>query len=177
MRARNIEVTPELLARLLDDTVVDGVSGCWEWQRCVTARGYGYLKHKQRGMFTHRVGWCWWNKQVNTPDEQPDIDHVCRNKRCWNPQHLEAVSHRENICRGELPAIMSEEREDRENPGARWARSKTHCKRGHEFNEENTYWTPSRHRACRPCFLQRNKEYYQQRKEAKIASQNHDTAA
>ncbi|MGO3650436.1 HNH endonuclease signature motif containing protein [Agrococcus casei] len=65
-----------------------------------------------------------------------EIDHLCRNRSCVNPKHLEAVSKRENLARGyAVPAINAR---------------KTHCKRGHEFTAENTYrWGSSR--ICRAC--------------------------
>jgi hypothetical protein len=64
------------------------------------------------------------------------IDHLCRTPACVNPEHLEAVTERENILRGvSAPAKNAK---------------KTHCKRGHEFNEINTYKVPGG-RACRTC--------------------------
>ena len=68
------------------------------------------------------------------------IDHLCRVKACVNPSHLEAVTLRTNILRGE-------------NTAAKNAR-KTHCHRGHPFNEENTYRVPGG-RACRQCDVER----------------------
>ena len=65
------------------------------------------------------------------------IDHLCRNKRCVNPEHLEAVTQRVNVLRGTGPV-------------AQRAR-KPHCKRGHEFTPENTLIRQGRCRQCRTC--------------------------
>lgn len=65
------------------------------------------------------------------------IDHLCRNKRCVNPEHLEAVTQRTNVLRGVGHA-------------AQRARQ-THCKRGHEFTFENTLIRQGRCRQCRTC--------------------------
>jgi len=62
-------------------------------------------------------------------------DHLCRNRRCINPAHLEPVTRRENLRRG-----IGEHR-----PG------KTHCKRGHKFTVKNTYVTKAGFRNCREC--------------------------
>jgi hypothetical protein len=60
------------------------------------------------------------------------IDHLCRNKRCVNPSHLEAVEQRVNLLRGETNS------------------AKTHCINGHEFTPDNTYMWQGK-RSCRAC--------------------------
>jgi hypothetical protein len=64
-----------------------------------------------------------------------EIDHLCRNRACVNPGHLEPVTRLENIRRGKQ--------------GEFWA-AKTHCKQGHPFSDENTYRTNGKRR-CRTC--------------------------
>ncbi|MEV4271931.1 HNH endonuclease signature motif containing protein [Micromonospora aurantiaca (nom. illeg.)] len=65
-----------------------------------------------------------------------ELDHLCRNRRCVRPAHLEPVTRRTNLLRGEtIPARLAE---------------RTHCRHGHEFTPENTYqWRGSRF--CRTC--------------------------
>ena len=64
-----------------------------------------------------------------------EIDHLCRVPACVNPDHLEAVTHLENVSRGK----------------ANYNKYKTHCKKGHEFTEENTYKKRGIYRDCRMC--------------------------
>jgi hypothetical protein len=79
------------------------------------------------------------------------IDHLCRVPLCVNPEHLEPVTLRENILRGE-------------SLSARRARQ-THCKHGHEFTAANTYVTVKGQRYCRACDRIRHRRYWQVEKE------------
>jgi hypothetical protein len=88
-------------------------------------------------LYTHRLTWLYQRGPVQSGLE---LDHLCRNRACCNPQHLEPVHHRENIRRGEW-----------HEAGARMQRAKTHCPHGHEYTPENTYLIPSGGRACRMC--------------------------
>lgn len=124
---------PERLARR---TLVDPNTGCWEWQGCRTPEGYGQIAVDGRICGTHRIA---WESYCGPIPNGLQVDHLCRNPRCCNPEHLEPVTLRENILRGESPA-------------ARNAR-KTHCKNGHEFTPENTYQRKDGRggRECRTC--------------------------
>jgi hypothetical protein len=73
------------------------------------------------------------------------IDHLCKNPGCVRPDHLEAVTMRENIRRGS------------------WA-SRTHCINGHEYTEENTYRMPSGYRDCRRCIYLRGRKRDERRR-------------
>ena len=66
-----------------------------------------------------------------------ELDHLCRVIACWNPWHLEEVTHAENVRRGRGNGY----------------REKTHCPKGHEYTPENTYRPPSRptNRQCQTC--------------------------
>lgn len=66
------------------------------------------------------------------------IDHLCRVRLCVNPAHLEAVTCHENNRRSTSPTAVNAK--------------KTHCPRGHEYTEENTYFAPpDGRRMCKPC--------------------------
>jgi hypothetical protein len=75
----------------------------------------------------------WFYEQANGPiPDGLELDHLCRNPRCCNPAHLEAVTHAENMARGK-------------------AAQQTHCIQGHPFDEANTYYRRSGTRDCRAC--------------------------
>lgn len=78
------------------------------------------------------------------PDDL-DLDHLCRNPPCWNPAHLEPVTHRENAHRSPLNQ-------------ANWqaVREITHCPQGHEYTPENTAISASGSRRCRECERQKH---------------------
>lgn len=109
--------------------------GCWVWTGA-KASGYGraFIGGKLRP--AHRVT---FEMYVSPIPEGLDLDHLCRNRACVNPDHLEPVTRQTNLLRGETHA-------------ARHA-DKTHCEAGHEFTEENTYtWAKNpTWRYCRAC--------------------------
>lgn len=117
--------------------VVNATTGCWEWQRAIT-NGYGVVQdlRAHRQTQAHRAVYELHHGPI---PEGMTLDHLCRNRACVNPNHLEPVSRGENVLRGEGHAAVN-------------AR-KTHCKRGHEFTPENSYYAPNgKGKRCRECF-------------------------
>ena len=116
----------------------DPDGGCWQWMGSISATGYGSVRTDARSEFRtalpHRVA---YELLVGPIPDGLTLDHLCRNRSCVNPTHLEPVSLRENVLRGESPM-------------ARNAR-KTHCKRGRDLAEESTYVDPNGWRTCRIC--------------------------
>lgn len=115
---------------------------CWEWTGAKTTKGYGHFTHK-RGGRAHRYSYEYY---VGKIPKNLTIDHLCKNKICVNPKHLEAVTMKENVLRSNGVTAMN-------------AR-KTHCLHGHEFTEENTHYRKvgkSVQRLCRECCRQRNR--------------------
>ena len=110
---------------------------CWEWASAVTVNGYGMFWFNRAPEYAHRLSY--ENKHEKIPKGLV-INHLCRNRKCVNPDHLEAVTQQEN-CRkgltGFLPGLMQ--------------RLKTHCPKGHEYNEENTRIKNDGSRSCRAC--------------------------
>jgi hypothetical protein len=131
--------------------------GCWYWVNYVAETGYGRLNIKNTVVYAHR--WVWEQLQGPIPDGL-EIDHLCRVRRCVNPDHLEPVTPQVNMLRSTARG------------------GETHCVRGHEFTEENTYrdkrtgW-----RKCRHC----HRDYQQERarrglRKSRAKSANHNVA-
>jgi len=122
------------------DKSLDGI-GCWVWTGAPTSGrncGYGRFsiggRADNRMVSAHRFA---YELLVGIIPDGLTIDHLCRNRLCVNPAHLEAVDNRTNILRG---------------TGSAAQRAKvTHCVRGHLFDMFNTYIDPEGHRVCRHC--------------------------
>ena len=123
--------------RFLDKIQRDQETGCWLWQANRNRDGYGAIKVDGKYLKAHRVAYELYRGQI--PDGL-HIDHLCSNRRCVNPYHLEPVTMKENRRRTVARGL------------ARNANTyKTHCKRGHELAGENLRIYPSGARICRAC--------------------------
>lgn len=131
------------MQRLSDvDHLVDE-NGCWIWQLGKTGYGdkqYGQKWDKTKKKYVRAHRWYYEQAKGQIPDEM-DVDHLCRVRLCVNPDHLEAVSHAENLRRG--PRV-----------------SGPTCKNGHERTEENTIVKSDGNRRCRVCFNAWMREYH-----------------
>lgn len=81
-----------------DNYIVSPHTGCWEWQGYCNPRGYGTVE--QRGIRRTPAHRYMYEQRYGPVDSRLDIDHLCRNPSCVNPDHLEAVTHAENARRG-----------------------------------------------------------------------------
>lgn len=118
--------------------------------------GYGYIGIGQKTKFVHRVTWEAANGPV--PDGL-ELDHLCRQRDCWEPTHLEPVTRRENILRGDGPRLTRER-----------GFAQTHCKNGHPLSGENLSWWTHRggslRRICKTCRRDYARRYYWQKRDA-----------
>ena len=133
-------------ARFRTKHVVDGTTGCWTWCGSFFDKTrYSLFNVKctdgvWRPTVGHRVSYILHKGEIPSGF---DIDHLCRNRRCVNPAHLEAVTRQLNFLRGahETALLVSMNR----------------CPKGHEFTEENTITRPNGKRECRTCTRARDR--------------------
>ena len=130
MAASYLEWCPSSVSRILSDlpfeddkfwSKVEFTNACWLWKGATNGKYgvYGKWKDgKSWNRYAHRVSWAETNGRV-IPDGMT-IDHLCFNKLCVNPGHLDCVTHTVNVRRA--------------------AARITHCPQGHEYTEENTRW-------------------------------------
>lgn len=121
------------------DRCIETSAGCWEFTGALSG-GYGVVGLGSRALgttLTHRLTYTHFIGEVPAG---LDLDHLCRNRACCNPWHLDPVPRRVNVARG-LRA-----------PGYA-LRIRTHCKQGHEFTPENTYQRRTQ-RVCKTCHNQ-----------------------
>jgi hypothetical protein len=80
-----------------------GPAECWPWLLSTTGNGYAQIKINRKRYGVHRIAY----ELVNGPiPDSLTIDHLCRNRLCCNPAHLEAVTMKENILRGTAPSAI-----------------------------------------------------------------------
>lgn len=129
-------------------------NGCHEWMAYRGENGYGRFYVDGRGALAHRWAYEYFIGPI-PPGLQ--IDHLCKNRSCVNPEHLEAVTGSVNVRRS-----------SNAEAARRRAKATTHCPRGHEYTPENTYQT-SGGRACRICKRELGRAHYLANKEEYIA--------
>jgi hypothetical protein len=145
-----------ILERLMRKIYVDPETGCWLWGGGLQEDGYGVISRgkKEEGQaLVHRVSFEAFKGNI---PEGYEVDHVCHDskkctlkdkcphRRCFNPEHLEAAEKEENNKRSSSPTAINS--------------AKTHCRMGHEFSAENTYFFRNR-RICRLCSNLRKKRW------------------
>lgn len=128
-----------------------GDGGCWRWTGNLSDGGYGRFWTKAPGekVKSHQAHRWAYEQLVGPIPDGMTLDHLCHerqacsggdgcpHRRCVNPQHLAIAPMGENVNRG--------------NPNWRQRLSRTHCPKGHPFDEKNTYHAPDGSRHCRAC--------------------------
>ncbi len=143
------DITISRLESLLSKVVIDG--GCWLHTQ-VHHTGYAYARIKQTRHGIHRIV-----KVVSTGNKIPDgyvIDHLCRNRNCVNPKHLDIVTQSVNCKRGDVGAYLASK-----------MLSKERCPQNHAYTKENTYLYKGQ-RGCKTCRNLRSSYKYYTRIEA-----------
>jgi hypothetical protein len=130
-------------------------AGCWEWTGSRDQKGYGRTTigsrtdGSRRPVRVHRLAWELFRGPI-PPGLQ--IDHRCRNRRCFNPEHLRVATPRENNMAPGSESLT-----------ARFA-ERTHCAAGHPFSGSNLRMRPGGARECRTCMNAYKREWHRKRK-------------
>jgi len=105
-------------------------TGCWIWEQDCLPSGYGTIwdPEKRRKTYVHRASF-----EIFKGEIKNEVDHLCKNRACWNPEHLEDVSHKENLKRGDTFTARN--------------LAKDTCKYGHKYDAVNCRGT----RRCKTC--------------------------
>ena len=136
------------IERFLDMVAFEPNTGCWVWtgQRSLVQKGtgkrrahlgYGQFKIGGRYRSAHRLAFEYFKGMI---PENLECDHLCRAAHCVNPDHIELVTHSENVRRGTCPQQIRQRQT-----------SKTECPLGHPYDHANTYTRSNGARYCRKC--------------------------
>ncbi|WP_326814076.1 HNH endonuclease signature motif containing protein [Streptomyces sp. NBC_01763] len=121
--------------RALLDRRTDRTGDCWVWDGSTIGRGYGNFRIGGQNFLVHRSSYEIHHGPI---PEGLMVLHSCDNPPCANPDHLRVGTNADNM-------------RDRSERGRHPSTAKTHCPKGHPYDEANTYRFPDNRRACRIC--------------------------
>lgn len=138
--------------RFWSKVIPAGALECWTWGASLNDGGYGqiYVHEVRRPVRAHRVAWELLRGKIPTGLV---VDHLCRNRPCVNPWHMELVTNEVNIARGDFHKV--------------YPALKTHCPSQHPYTGDNVRITKSGYRVCRTCERAQSLAGYYRRKERK----------
>lgn len=144
-----VKPSPKDVARFFRKISINQETKCWNWTGACDSGGYGHVVYNRKLESSHRVMYAWFIEAIPRKKGKniPQLDHViCQNKKCCNPFHLELVSFKENILRGQ-------------SPSAKHARQ-NNCKNGHELPKVNYIRkNGKKERVCLICKRKYHREY------------------
>lgn len=127
------------IARIEAGSIPEPNSGCWLWLGSTNAKGYAHLKYDMRQQRANRFSWSAYNGPI---PEGLHVLHSCDNRLCVNPEHLFLGTNQDNV----------DDKMKKGRAGQNGNALKTHCPRGHEYTEENTYRQKNKNqRSCLIC--------------------------
>lgn len=119
---------------------VHKTNGCWIWLGATNPKGYGQFFWKRGDAshsYTRPAHIVAYELSLGPVPKGRELDHICQNRRCVNPAHLEPITHKENLMRGDTVCARK--------------KMQTHCVNGHAFSPENTAFEKNGTRRCIEC--------------------------
>jgi len=124
-------------------SIIKKTKNCWTWVG-PKMNGYGFYRDKNQRLYAHRVSYFYY---IGELDKSLVVDHICNNRECVNPKHLQQITSVENTMRGNGPAAIN--------------KRKKNCQKGHPLSGKNLLIAGKRKgRVCRICKRQREKDSY-----------------
>lgn len=128
--------------------------GCWVWTGRLMHKGYGqFSPTSKKNVRAHKFS---YETFISKVPHGLCLDHLCRNRSCVNPEHLEPVTNRENLRRSNIAPAEINSR-------------KTHCPKGHAYLGDNLRVRPNGSRDCRACELEESRRYNDKNRDIKNA--------